>query len=412
MNCGAQRMHDQGSKTLSLPDRRHRGAATLAGHWGTLRGLVSVIVPAYNAASTIERTLSSVLKQTHSNLEVLVVDDGSQDDTALLVRRMADRDDRIKLLQKPNGGLVSARNHGIEHAHGEFIAPLDADDLWHPDKLTKQVAAMRANIGLVYCWSRAIDGQDRVLFDLAACGLRGNVYAALLIKNFLHSGAPLVRRSCIDHVGGYDATLSAKGADCCEDLKFNLDIAERYDFDLVPEFLSAYRLHPGTMSRNLDAMLRSHKVVVDGVRARHPELPDKLFRWADAHQHLEFGLAHLGDGHVLTGTQLILRALITDPFTSIRLGTPRIFARLSRSAVGAHLSSKFMRKNGGMAGRRFLDLEPAAHCGTTRTPWTDKRLAYITGFFVNRGRGLPDRERETVDADQAHLLQPFSQTTR
>lgn len=231
----------------------------MAGHWGTLRGLglVSVIVPAYNAASTIERTVSSVLSQTYSNLEVLVVDDGSQDDTAILVRRMAERDDRITLLQNPNAGLVSARNHGIEHANGEFIAPLDADDLWHPDKLKKQVAAMRDNIGLVYCWSRAIDEQERVLFDLAACALRGNVYAALIIKTFLHRGAPLVRRSCIDNVGGYDPALPARGADCCEDLKFNLDVAERYDFDLVPELLSAYRLHPGTMSRNLDAVLRA-----------------------------------------------------------------------------------------------------------------------------------------------------------
>jgi hypothetical protein len=401
-------MHDQGSKTQSLPDRRPRGAATLAGHWGTRRGLglVSVIVPAYNAAGTVERTVSSALKQTYSNLEVLVVDDGSQDATAELVRRMAARDDRIKLLQKANGGLVSARNHGIAHARGEFIAPLDADDLWHPHKLKKQVAAMRDSIGLVYCWSRAIDEQDRVLFDLFACTLRGNVYTALIIKNFLHSGAPLVRRSCIDHVGGYDATLSARGADCCEDLQFNLDIAERYDFNLVPEFLSAYRLHPGTMSGNLDAMLRSHQVVIDGAHARHPELPGKLFRWADAHQHLELGLVHLGDGHVLTGSQLLLRALVADPLASMRLGALRIAARLSRSEVG----TKFTRKDDGIATRRFLEIDPAARAGMTKTPWTEKRLAYISGLCVNRGGGRPDRERDRVDGDQAHALQPFSQT--
>ena len=382
----------------------------MAGHWGRLRGLglVSVIVPAYNAAGTIERTLASALKQTYSNLEVLVIDDGSTDDTAKLVRRMAVRDDRIKLLQKLNGGLVSARNHGIAHANGDFIAPLDADDLWHPDKLKKQVATMRGGIGLVYCWSRAIDEQDRVLFDLAACTLRGNVYAALIIKNFLHSGAPLVRRSCIAHVGGYDSGLSARGADCCEDLQFNLDIAEQYDFDLVPEFLSAYRLHPGTMSRNLDAMLRSHKVVVNGARARHPELPGKLFRWADAHQHLEFGLVQLGDGRVLTGSQLLLRALIADPLASVRLGALRIRGRLARTEVGTLVSSKVKRQDDRTAGRRFLDIDPAARSGTTRAPWTDKRLAYIAGLWVNRGRGLPDGEHDTVDQDR-HTWQPFGQ---
>ncbi|MEN3365124.1 MAG: hypothetical protein V7606_2398, partial [Burkholderiales bacterium] len=98
-------------------------------------GRVSVIVPAYNAAATIERTISSVLNQTYSDLEILVVNDGSTDETTALVQRIAEVDRRIKLLQKANGGLVSARNHGIAHASGEFIAPIDADDLWHPEKI-------------------------------------------------------------------------------------------------------------------------------------------------------------------------------------------------------------------------------------------------------------------------------------
>jgi glycosyltransferase involved in cell wall biosynthesis len=121
---------------------------------------VSVIIPAHNDAATVERTISSVLNQTYPNLEVLVVDDGSTDETAFLVQRMADADPRIRLLQKANGGLVSARNYGIAHAGGEFIAPIDADDLWHPEKIKKQVTVMRDRgdrVGLVYCWSRAVD---------------------------------------------------------------------------------------------------------------------------------------------------------------------------------------------------------------------------------------------------------------
>src|SRR6266478_1546994 len=246
-------------------------------------GLVSVIIPAYNASVTIERTLGSVVNQTYSNLEVLVVDDGSTDETALLVQRMADADPRIRLLQKPNGGLVSARNFGIAHAGGEFIAPIDADDLWHPEKIRKQMAVMRDRgdrVGLAYCWSRAIDEQDRVLWDVTPCNLRGSVYAALIIRNFLSSGAPLVRKCCAEAVGGYDATLASRGAPCCEDLKFNLDIAERCDFDLVPEFLFSYRVHAGSMSTNIGAMLPSRKVVIEEARARHPELLNKLCRRA------------------------------------------------------------------------------------------------------------------------------------
>src|SRR5262249_5040979 len=257
-------------------------ARAVAGHGRPSRaGLVSVIIPAYNDAATVERTISSVLNQTYSNLEVLVVDDGSTDETAVLVQRMAD-DRRIRLLQKTNGGLASARNYGIAHATGELIAPIDADDLWHPGKIKKQVAVMRDRgdpVGLVYCWSRAIDGQDRVLWDVSPCSLRGNVYAALIIRNFLPSGAPLIRRRCVEEIGGYDATLPSRGANCCEDLKFNLDIAECFDFDLVPEFLFSYRVRAGSMSTDIDAMLRSRNLVIDEVRARHPELPHKLFRW-------------------------------------------------------------------------------------------------------------------------------------
>jgi glycosyltransferase involved in cell wall biosynthesis len=360
--------------------RAHVSAA--AGPLGTLGspGLISVLIPAYNAARTIEKTLSSALKQTYSNLEVLVVDDGSTDDTAALVRRMGDGDHRIKLLQKANGGVVSARNHGIELAQGEFIAPLDADDLWHPEKLSKQLAAIRDHIGLVYCWTRVIDDQDRVLFDLAPCSLRGNVYSALIVKNFLHSGAPLIRRYCVDRVGGYDSALSF-----CEDFKFFLDIAERYDFDLVPEYLSAYRLHSGSLSKNLDVMMSSHKVVVDWAQAQHPELPAKLFRWAHSHRHLEFGLHYVANGHVLTGSHLLLKAMAGNALANSRYGTMRVVARLSRSRFGVLLPLTLRRADSDIAGRQFIDADPNIGCGSSGMPWTGRRLAEITRFAVRRG---------------------------
>ncbi len=352
-------------------------------------GVVSVIVPAYNDAATVERTICSVLNQTYSNLEVLVVDDGSTDETAVLVQRAADADPRVRLLQKANGGLVSARNYGIAYATGEFIAPIDADDLWHPEKIKKQVAVMRDRgdrVGLVYCWSRAIDDQDRVLWDVTPCSLRGNVYAALIIRNFLPSGAPLVRRRCVDEIGGYDATLASRGANCCEDMKFNLDIAERFDFDLVPEFLFSYRVRAGSMSTDLDAMLGSQNLVIGEVRARHPELPDKLFRWANGHQHREFGLAHLSDGHFLTGAWLFLRALGEDPIATLRLGTERVLARLWRSSgFGGLLSTKPGSRTGAaIIKHKFLEVDPAAFGERPRATWTRRRLACLAALTVER----------------------------
>jgi glycosyltransferase involved in cell wall biosynthesis len=352
-------------------------------------GLVSVIIPAYNEAATVERTISSVRNQTYSDLEIQVVDDGSTDETAAIVRRLADADHRITLLQKPNGGLVSARNYGIAHASGAFIAPIDADDLWHPDKIKKQMAVMRDRgdqVGLVYCWSRAIDERDRVLFDITPCIFRGNVYTALILRNFMSSGAPLVRRRCVEEVGGYDVTLTSRGATCCEDLKFNLDVAERYDFDVVPEFLLAYRIRAGSMSTDSDAMMRSYEVVIEEVRARHPELPDKLLRWAYGHQHREFGLTHLADGDFVTGAQLLLTALVEDPLVTLQLEARRVFARLRRSSGFGALVRASRRSGAGntVVNRNFFEVDPTILCGRPRAPWNKRRLAYAAALFVER----------------------------
>jgi glycosyltransferase involved in cell wall biosynthesis len=367
-------------------------ARTLAGHDRPGRvGLVSVIIPAYNAAATVERTISSVLNQTYSDLDIQVVDDGSTDETAAIVQRLADIDHRITLLRKPNGGLVSARNYGIAHAGGEYIAPIDADDLWHPDKIKKQVAVMRDcgdQVGLVYCWSRAIDERDRVLFDITPWMLRGNVYTALILRNFVSSGAPLARRRCVEEVGGYDATLSSRGAACCEDLKFNLDVAERYDFDLVPEFLLAHRIRAESMSTDSDAMLQSYKVVIEEVRARHHELPARLFRWADGHQHLEYGLTYLAGGQWATGALLLLKALAEDPPVTLRQGTARVFARLRRSS-GFGAPVRAVRRGGAgntVVNRNFFEVDPTILCGRPRAPWNRKRLADAASLFVERRR--------------------------
>lgn len=352
---------------------------------------VSVIIPAYNAAATIERTLSSVLNQTYMNLEILVVDDGSTDDTAAIVRRFANVDHRTRLLQKPNGGLVSARNHGIAHASGEFIAPIDADDLWHPEKISKQVVLMRergARVGLVYTWARGIDEQDRVIFDIPPSRFRGDVYAALIMRNFVGSGAPLVRKRCVEEIGGYDATLAARGAPCTEDLKFNLDIAERYDFDFVPEFLWGYRFRAGSMSTDIEAMLRSQEVVVRDARARHPELPDTLFRWARAHQHREWASAHLRRGNLLEGLQLLLAAARDDPFVTLQVGFRRMYGRFwTRRNLGKRVTPIIQgRERTGVGGTLFLDVDPTAFCERPASIWSRRRLAYLAELSTRRGQ--------------------------
>ena len=106
------------------------------------RPLVSVIIPAFNAAKHIRQTLNSVLEQTHQTLEVIVVDDGSADATAAIVEQFVEKDARIQLIRQSNAGVGAARNMAIGKAHVKYIAPLDADDVWSPKKLENQVARM------------------------------------------------------------------------------------------------------------------------------------------------------------------------------------------------------------------------------------------------------------------------------
>ncbi|HEY0835569.1 MAG TPA: glycosyltransferase family A protein [Azospirillum sp.] len=246
--------------------------------------LVSVIIPAYNAERYIGATLASVIAQTHRRLEILVVDDGSTDGTVAIVEQHMAGDGRVRLIRQRNGGVANARNRGIAESRGPFIAPLDADDLWHPEKLETQLAAMRRSprIGCVTTWCCTIDTDDTILWE-PADGTRceGYVLPALILEHFAGcASSPLLRRQCVLEAGGYDESLLRRNAQGCEDYKLLLAVAERHEFTVIPRALTGYRQVPDSMSCNLWTMLRSHDMVIDEMRARHPEIPAKVYRWS------------------------------------------------------------------------------------------------------------------------------------
>ncbi|MDI1296701.1 MAG: glycosyltransferase family 2 protein, partial [bacterium] len=206
--------------------------------------LVSVIIPLYNSASTIERTLTSVSTQTYKALEILVVNDGSTDEGPDIVRRFALRDDRICLLSQPNAGVAAARNLGIAHAKGRYVAPVDADDLWAPEKIALQFAALEKAgpaTALSYCWYAMIDHDDRILLE-KQCDADGDVLRTLALYNIVGNGSgAMMRRDAVLAVAGYDTGLRAQGAEGCEDYSLYFALAERYRFALVPQTLVGYR---------------------------------------------------------------------------------------------------------------------------------------------------------------------------
>jgi hypothetical protein len=242
--------------------------------------LVSVVIPLYNAAATVERTLASVLAQTWSRLEVLVVDDGSTDDGPERVARIAARGKCVRLLRQANAGVAAARNYGAVEARGEHFAFVDADDLWAPEKIKLQMQAMAKGgdaVGLVYTWFALIDAEDRVYSTGHRPEAEGWVFRDLCRGNVVGNGSsPLIRRAAFERAGGYDRSLGARGAQGCEDLMIYLAIAEHYEFRVVRRFLTGYRLTAGNMSSDGWKMLRSFDLTMAAFQPRYPQYAEEL----------------------------------------------------------------------------------------------------------------------------------------
>lgn len=220
---------------------------------------VSVVIPAYNAMKYLPTTLDSVLQQTFTDFEVLIVNDGSTDSISVWFATV--NDDRVRLISQANQGLPGARNTGIKDARGEYIAFLDADDLWEPTKLEKQVQCLDAKpeVGLVYAWTLLIDRHGNSLGTVTAAQVQGNVWEQLLLGDVVGSGsAAMVRRSCFDRVGLFDPELTS-----IEDCDMWVRIAADYQFAVIKEVLVRYRQHPHSMSRNYDRMAQNSRLKID-----------------------------------------------------------------------------------------------------------------------------------------------------
>ena len=243
--------------------------------------LVSVILPVFNGEAFVGQTIESALCQTYRNIEVIVIDDGSTDRTLERVARLAERDSRVRVIRQARGGVACARNRGIAEARGEFIAPLDADDLWDPTKIERQVCRLNEageQTGLVYCWWVWIDQAGAVLDRSPSWRLEGDTLETLLQVNYTgNASVPLYRRRCLQEVGGYDENLERQGGRGCEDWDLALKVAARYHVAVVPALLVGYRRLRGSMSTDFDVMRHSQVLVVNGLRRRDPDLASELF---------------------------------------------------------------------------------------------------------------------------------------
>ena len=274
---------------------------------------VSVIVPAYNVSKYIPEALASLEKQTFSDFEVLVVDDGSTDDTVAVVQKFCQRDNRFSLLQKPNGGLSSARNYGIRHAKGEYIALLDGDDIYHRDKIATHVARLydKPDVGVVYSASRTIRDDGKPTFiSLSGKPVHSNPLLALLCKNFVGHGSNAVFRRClIDEVGGFDENLRS-----WEDVDLWLRIAatQKWHFYREKRILSYYRVRPSGLSFNTSQMLDCGELVLKDAYQRSPELVKSMLPTAYAYMYRYLTRLSRQGGKIEAERDFIRQALIYD----------------------------------------------------------------------------------------------------
>jgi glycosyltransferase involved in cell wall biosynthesis len=235
---------------------------------------VSVIIPTYNAARFVTTAIDSVLAQTFKDFEILVIDDGSTDNTREILEKYDSP--QIHYLHKKNGGVSSARNYGIENSRGKYIAFLDADDLWLPEKLEKQVALLESNeeIGLCYVATERVNENLQTIGYVAANSYDDYCEALLLNLNIVTGScsSAVVRREVVLQTNGFDVQFST-----CADWEYWLRLSLLTQFAPIAEYLVKYRVVTGSMSSNPYVSKRDTLGVLNKFFAQ-ADLPEKYKR--------------------------------------------------------------------------------------------------------------------------------------
>jgi glycosyltransferase involved in cell wall biosynthesis len=231
--------------------------------------LISVVIPIYNGEETIQETLKSVFDQTFQDFEVIVINDGSRDNSLKVLQEVSES--RLTVYSYPNSGQAASRNRGISHSNGKYIAFLDADDLWTPDKLDAQLKALQNHpkAALAYSWTDYIDEVGNFLQHGRHITANGNIYEDILVNNFIENGSnPLVDCKVFSEVGNFDEKLPP-----AEDWEMWIRIASCYEFVAVPKAQVLYRVTINSSSANIP---KQEKQCLKAIDKAFSQVPDSL----------------------------------------------------------------------------------------------------------------------------------------
>lgn len=281
--------------------------------------LVSVVIPAYNAATLLGNTLESVLNSSFQDLEIIVVNDGSHDETAKIASSF---DSRVRVISQKNAGMSASRNRGIQESDSEFIALLDSDDIWHPEKLKLQIAAFEAYPDHAYCftqfnsWSGGSSSEFLAQSRTGAIEpkLSGWLYHQLLLTNWALPSSMMFRRKAWNVTGPFRCEDQQT-----DDWEYFVRASQSFQFLKLAESFVLYRQHPGSLSRKIPAkntteLMRESLIErygtrsPDGTEVNCMELAKRRYMgWSN------FADAHSSRGSLGTGLGTFGKLLLTGP---------------------------------------------------------------------------------------------------
>lgn len=217
--------------------------------------LVSAVIPVYNGSNYLREAIDSVLNQTYPNIEIIVIDDGSTDDTWDIIQSYGDK---VRGFHKENGGVSSALNLGIHNMKGDWFAWLSHDDLWKPDKIAVEVECLEKHPNAMVCYSgwERIDDECNVIETIPGIWLpKGKDIRRLLVRSYMSGITMLINKECFKDIGMFDLSLR-----CVQDTKINYLLAKSYDLCYVQEILASERIHVNQTGKRIHSRCAKENV--------------------------------------------------------------------------------------------------------------------------------------------------------
>ena len=307
---------------------------------------ISVVIPAYNCSQYISKTVESVLSQTCKDFEIVIADDGSTDDTKDKVDMLIKEGAPIKYIYHENKGPAVARNTGIRNASGEYIAFLDADDLWVPEKLELQMEIFQKNsdVGLVYSDVQNFDDSrrwqaDRFHYSPEQVARQSGWIFPAFFRREVHipTSTVMVKKKCFDEVGLFDENMKKL---CSQDREVFLRITRKYQAHYIHRPLALYRIRAGSRSRQISKLLEGQRYVINKM-AKNKWVSRLDAVRALANSYYEAALGYFSIRNIIEGMKNLAISFFYNP---INLMKPRRLKSIAGKLIRTQLNDKLFRK--------------------------------------------------------------------